>query len=512
MKNTRISQKVSVFHGRLQPEPGILVGYGAIIEALQLQVPMPDTLALISEKSRRYDKTGWKVFGPSYEPDDKLYRHIVFAMKYEGINLLVFKFLFKFLPEEEVLELIQIEPSGQYSRKIWFLFEWLMQKQLNLPDLGFKNYVPLLDEKLQFAISGIRSSRHRIINNLPGTQGFCPLIFKTPKLDNYIQSGLSDQKNKYLDTIHADILHRTSAFLLLKDSRASYTIEGEKPINRRLQRWAQAVGQAGVHDITRNELLRLQKLVISDTRFTEMGFRKKGGFVGDHNRETGTPLPDHISARWEDLDELINGWLESNQLLEQADIDAVLAASMVAFGFVFIHPYEDGNGRIHRFLIHHILSRKGFSRQGMIFPVSASMLNSINDYRKVLESYSHPVMEFIDWKETSDHNIEVLSESIDYYRYYDATKQAEFLYECVEDTIRNIIPEEINYLQKFDEFKKEVDSQLDLPDKLISLLVRFLEQGGGVLSKRAREREFKALKQEEIDYLQSSYKEIFLSE
>lgn len=148
----------------------------------------------------------------------------------------------------------------------------------------------------------------------------------------------------------------------------------------------------------------------------------------------------------------------------------------------------------------------------MIFPVSASMFNSINDYRKVLESYSHPVMKFIDWKETADNNIDVLSESVDYYRYDDATKQAEFLYECVEDTIRNIIPDEINYLQKFDEFKREIDSQLDLPDKLVSLLVRLLEQGGGELSKRARKKEFKALRQKEIEYLQSSYQEIFLSE
>lgn len=148
----------------------------------------------------------------------------------------------------------------------------------------------------------------------------------------------------------------------------------------------------------------------------------------------------------------------------------------------------------------------------MIFPVSASILNHILDYRQILESYSHQVIEYIDWKETPDHNIEVLSESIDYYRYYDGTKQAEFLYECVEDTIRNIIPEEINYLQRYDEFKREIDSQLDMPDKLLSLLVRFLEQGSGKLSKRAREKEFKALRQTEIDYLQSTYQEIFLSE
>lgn len=512
MKTTRFSHKIPVFHSRAVPEPGILVGYGAIIEGLHLKLPWPNTLVLIGRKARGYQIPDWKVFGSSYEPEDSLYHHLVFALKYEGINLLFFKLLFDQILDEEVITLIQTEPSGQYSRKIWFLFEWLMKRKLSLPDLGFKNYVSLIDEKIQYAIPGTRSSRHRIINNLPGTPGFCPLIFKTDKLESFIGAALPEQNNQYLKNIHADIVQRTSAFLLLKDSTASFTIEGEPAINKRLHRWGQAIGQAGVRNLDTQELMRLQEMVIADNRLVEMGFRKKGGFVGDHNRETGEPLPDHISARWEDLDELIEGLLQTSKLLEEADIDAVIAASSLAFGFVFIHPFQDGNGRIHRYLIHHILSIKRFSIKGMIFPISASILNHIHDYRQVLESYSHPLMEFIDWKETPDHNIEVLGESIDYYRYYDATKQAEFLYECVEDTIRNIIPEEINYLQRFDEFKREIDSQLDLPDKLVSLLVRFLGQGSGKLSKRAREKEFKALRQTEIDYLQSTYQEIFSSE
>ncbi|HIP51694.1 MAG TPA: hypothetical protein EYG94_06355 [Campylobacterales bacterium] len=32
---------------------------------------------------------------------------------------------------------------------------------------------------------------------------------------------------------------------------------------------------------------------------------------------------------------------------------------MIAFSFVYIHPLEDGNGRIHRYLIHHVLAERG---------------------------------------------------------------------------------------------------------------------------------------------------------
>jgi len=116
-------------------------------------------------------------------------------------------------------------------------------------------------------------------------------------------------------------------------------------------------------------------------------------------------------------------------------MNPVLAATMIAFGFVFIHPFIDGNRRIHRYLVHHILAKKRFSQQGLIFPVSTSFLNHIADYKKVLEAYSIPVSEFIEWEETSDFNVEVTSNSIDYYRYFDATKQAEFLFYCVKDTI-----------------------------------------------------------------------------
>ena len=240
-----------------------------------------------------------------------------------------------------------------------------------------------------------------------------------------------------------------------------------------------------------------------------MGIRKKGGFVGEHDRTTGEPLPEHISAKWQDIESLINGLIGTNNLLTRSEFDAVLAAAIIAFGFVFIHPFEDGNGRIHRYLIHHTLAKKHFSQQGIIFPVSASILNHIDDYRVVLEQYSHPLLDFIEWQETKDHNIEVLNETIDYYRYFDATLQAEFLYDCVIDTIENIIPAEVTYLAQYDEFKRFLDDEFEMPDKMVALLVRFLDQNNGILSKRVREKEFGALTEDEINQLENRYNEIF---
>jgi hypothetical protein len=307
-------------------------------------------------------------------------------------------------------------------------------------------------------------------------------------------------------------VQRASSFLLLKDSKASFTIENENPGNNRALRWGKAIGQAGGAVLSIEELERLQQIVIENSRFMQMGLRKKAGFVGEHDRTTGESIPDHISANAKDIEPLMKGLLTANVIMQDTKYDAVLAAAAIAFGFVFIHPFVDGNGRLHRYIIHHVLAKKEFTKQGVIFPVSASILDHINDYKIVLESYSHPLLDHIQWKETVDHNVDVLNETIDFYRYFDATKQAEFLYDCVEDTLDRVIPNEVTFFQNYDAFKRYLDNTYEMPDTMVALLVRFLEQGNGALSKRALKKEFLDLKELEVNDIENKYQEIFIAE
>ena len=516
--STHFSCPALIFHGRHLPEEATIVGYGAIVHILQLEIPLPHTISIISNQNKRYLQEHWAVYPKSYLPEDSpeltqieaLHKQLTFALKYEGINLLVFKKLTQYYNLDLLNELVGIEPTGQYTRRIWFLIEWLRGAPLSSrKDMVKKSYVSLVNDTIQYTIDGVKSPRHLVINNLPGTVGFCPLVYKTPKLKQYIESNLAVQQNTYLEGIRKDILQRASAFLLLQDSRASFTIEGESPKSKRAARWGKAIGQAGVRNLSKEELLRLQQLVIENPRFLDMGYRQKGGFVGEHDRITGEPLPNHISAKWQDIDILMKGFLETDELLSVNDVDAVISAAVIAFGFVFIHPFEDGNGRLHRYLIHHILAKKNFSKQGINFPVSTAILDNINEYRAVLESYSLPLLDFIEWKETKDHNVEVLNDTMDYYRYFDATKQVEFLYDCVNETIQHIIPKELEYLTQYDAFKKVMDEEYEMPDKLIAQLVRFLEQNNGILSKRAREKEFENLSDMEVQSIETIYGKIF---
>lgn len=517
--SAHFSTNAPVFHGEIKPYQGWIVGYTAIIEKLNLQIPFPHVKAMVSEKNQRQELEAWKIFPIKFLPNDNkqiskmdaLHNHLVFALKYEGVNLLVFAKLHEVLNKRELLELVNIEPLGQYSRRIWFLIEWVSGKQIKgKSDIKKKSYVLAVDEKLQFGLKGIKSSRHLVINNLPGTNRFCALISKSKKLESHLSCNYADINKRKIAGIRRDIIQRASAFLLLKDSKASFSIEGESPKSKRATRWGAAIGQAGVNNLTAEELIRLQQMVIENYRFVHMGFRNQGGFVGEHDRISGEPIPEHISAKHEDLQGLIDGLIEANQMLIDDEFNAVLAAAIIAFGFVFIHPFEDGNGRIHRYLIHHILAKKKFADQGIIFPISSSILDHRNDYKMVLESHSKPLLDFIEWDEAPNHNLRVINQTKDYYRFYDTTKQAEFLFDCVKDTIENIIPQEINYLAHYDAFKNFIDEDFEMPDNLISVLVRFLEQNQGVLSKRAKEKEFSMLTQKEVKQIEAGYRSIFL--
>jgi len=390
------------------------------------------------------------------------------------------------------------------------LYEWLLEVKLDIPDLDKGNFVFLIDEDLQYTSSiSTNSSRHRIKNNLAGTVDFCPLIFKTEKLENYIAKNSTENINTVVNGFRKEVLLRTSSFLLLKDSKASFSIEGETPTQNRAIRWGKAIGQAGSKALSKEELYRLQQIVIENSRFIEMGYRTEGGFVGEHDRTTGEPIPEHISAKQDDVEQLMNGLIITAHHMESIGFHPILTATKIAFGFVFIHPFVDGNGRIHRYLIHHLLASMKYSPQGIIFPISATILERIDDYRKVLENYSHPILDFIEWEKTKSNNVNVLNDTIDYYRYFDATPQAEFLFECVDTTIHKTIPEEVAYLQKYDEMKLWLDDHFQMPDNMVALLIRFLEQNNGTLSKRAQENEFVGLNNEEVKNIEKQYNQVF---
>ena len=504
------SQTVTHFRGRPLPEAGVPVGYAALMERYGLILPLPPRLSAIAGRHHPVSNEAWLMQTPRHQPDASLASQLTYALRYEGIDLSVLWQLFSIIDGRELEAFVRETPTGTFARRTWFLFEWLTGRTLDLPDAGKVRLAPVVDPQLQFALSkGEPSPRHKVANNLPGTPAFCPLVRRTQAMVAFEGKALAQRAHEAIGRIRPDLVARAAAFMLLNDSKSSFEIEGERPSGNRTARWGQAIAQAGSRELTVAELDRLQRIVIGDARFVRLGLRQEGGFVGVHDRESNIPIPDHISARHEDLHSLLEGLIQFARSSAEGGLDPVVAAASLAFGFVYIHPYVDGNGRLHRWLVHHALAAAHFNPPGLVFPVSAAILRQLDRYRTVLESYSQALLPLIDWRPTPDGNVEVLNDTSAYYRYFDATAHAEFLNGCVEQTIEQDLPSEVHFLEAFDKFSKDVQEIVDMPMAKVELLQKFLAQGNGKLSQRGRSREFAALEEAEVTQAERAFAAAF---
>jgi hypothetical protein len=145
----------------------------------------------------------------------------------------------------------------------------------------------------------------------------------------------------------------------------------------------------------------------------------------------------------------------------------------------------------------------------MVFPVSAVMLDRIDAYRKTLQVHTAPIMPFIDWRPTPDGNVLVLNETADFYRYFDCTESAEFLYDCVQRTVHHDLPREIEYLQRHDEAIRRIMDTVEMPNNLAENLTLMILQNNGKLAKRRRQKEFEALTDKEVSALEKIVQDAF---
>lgn len=493
------------------PEKGIPVGYAALMIALDLKVPVPKRLSAVAERFHPVSDSRWTMVEPRRAPEQTLAGHLYFAFENEGIELPILKALFDKLTHEDLEQVLSQKPTSPSARRLWFLYEWMTGEKLDLDGLSKRSFIPLLNPNEYFALpEGTKSPRHKVINNLPGTQDFCPLVRKTEALLEFDLEATIQKLARFSGEIHPDVLRRAAAFLLLDDSKASFHIEGESPSADRANRWGAVIGEAGSAQLTVSELERLQAIVVGDGSFARHGLRKTGGFVGKRDRRSYEPIPSHISARHEDLPVLVQGICNYADRALASGMHPVAIAAAVSFGFVYVHPFEDGNGRLHRWLIHHVLARAGFNPPGLIFPISAVMLREIPNYRRVLETHSAAILPHIEWRATEDHNIEVLNDTRDFYRFFDATPHTEFLAHCIAETMVYDLPNEIRHVIAHDTFTRKVQQLLgDMPQRIVDLLAHRLLTGNGVLSRRAREREFDVLRDDQIASLEELFRECY---
>jgi hypothetical protein len=96
------------------------------------------------------------------------------------------------------------------------------------------------------------------------------------------------------------------------------------------------------------------------------------------------------------------------------------------------------------------------------------------------------------------------------FRFFDATRQAEFLAQCVVETIKTTLPQEIDYLRRYDQAKGRIEAFIDLPDATFDLMMGFLRQNNGRFSARARRNEFERLTNEEAEAIEGIYQDLLI--
>lgn len=445
-----------------------------------------------------------------YTTGDDLLANLRFALRYEPLDLAILAAAFDAMPPQALVDWVRAEPTGAFARRAWFLYELLTGQMLDLPTTIVGRYVPALDPVKHITSTPRNSPRHRVADNLLGSARLCPTIRRTERLDQHLASHLDEEARALVRPYDPALIARATSYLYTKETRSSFAIEGETPSANRTERFVAALRSAAMFDTSDPAaIIGLQNAIV-DPRYAATGWRNIQNFVGEITGAFGEQVH-YICPKPGDVALLMQGWMDLVDRLIVGPVDPVVAAAVAAFGFVFIHPFEDGNGRIHRFVIHHILSRTRFSPGDMIFPVSAAILREQRSYDAVLETFSQPLLALIDWDMDANGELVIRGDTARHYRFFDATLFAEYLYDRVAETVRTDLRAELGFLATFDRAKAAIDDIVDMPDRRAALLIRLLMQNGGTLS-RAKRAQFAELTDAELAAMQTAVQAIIATD
>jgi len=463
-------------------------------------------LPVVSQAGRRravQSNDGFRLetWPKSMRPTDEPVAHLQFHLRHEVPYLEFLARLFERSGPDFVQAWVMREPTGQYARRAAFLYEWLTGQELDAPERMGGNYVDAIDDTKQVAASpgqAAKVQKWRVNDNLPGTRYFCPTIVKTEALVRAAELNIPQLYAALSDEFGTDLLMRAAVWMTLRESKASFAIEGEAERAGRVQRFAQVMAQrTGQGDIPLHDtaLAELQRDILGErTTLTRFGLRQSPVFVGQTVR--GQEVVHYIAPPAGDVAAMLEGlqvFLDKTQ-----GQSTVMRSAVAAFGFVYIHPLADGNGRIHRFLVNDILRRDGMVSAPVILPISAIITDDANErrrYDQVLDQVAGPLMQAVSDKftftpipvrypdgVTSNFVFQGDSEARALWRYPDLGPHVVFLSRVIERTLTEQMRDESRYLRRHARMRAALKEVVEMPDQQADRVLRSLEQNQGKLS------------------------------
>ena len=450
-----------------------------------------------------------EIFSKNYWPGDTPLHHIEFSLKYDHLNLDLLDQVFRQLSAKEVDRYIAARPTSKYRRKIGLLYEFITPKSLSTKVSG--NFLPLLDPKSYYTGKPIKNDRWRITDNLLGTSGFCPIIRKTDIIETQLEKDWPTRIRQIANEADPALLARAVNYLYLKETKASFEIEREEISGSRAERFVQVLARAGQDSmdnvLDEKRLTTLQNLIV-DKRYANSGFRTNQNYVGE--TLPGFSEKVHYVCPPPQLVRTLMAGLRSF-IKRSPELSAPLRAAVLSFGFVYAHPFEDGNGRLHRLLLHESLAFDGFVDRSIVLPFSAVMLRDQYAYDQALEAFSKTVLLRANYGLDRSGTLAITNphEASGVWRYPDYTKQVEYVLKMIESTVTFDLPQELGVLRNLDNARRTIKEIVDLPNPKMNLLLNLLYQNRGILSSTKTKSHFSELTAKEIKAIEESFREAF---
>ncbi len=448
-----------------------------------------------------------EVFQPNMRPEPTLAGHLTFHLKHEVAHLELLARVFAVVDPADLAAWVTDEPSGQYARRVGFLYEWITGRQLPVTPVVQGRYYDALDgEQILVATTAVNNQRWRIRDNMPGSPDFCPTVRMTEVSRPAAEFDVGAALRKQEAVFGAEVLRRCAVWMTLKESRSSFLIEGEQDQTQKIQRFAAVMetrtGQ-GPTPLSPSELATLQAAILGeDTTLTTFGLRKSPVFVGQNVRYDN--VVHYVAPSWQSVPKFVEGLAHALSRTEGQIGMATARAAIAAFGFVYIHPLADGNGRLHRFLINDTLRRDGVVPAPFILPVSALITESSKeraDYDRALEAFSRPLMqrygEAVSFSGEprqeadgirSNFNFSAYDDAMPAWRFLDLTSHVIYLGHVLRCTIEQELHQQARFFRSHDLARRRVKDVIEGPDTDIDTIIRSARENNGALSGKLAKR------------------------
>lgn len=448
------------------------VGYEFLRESLDLSAFPPARPAYIGPVTRVQVTESTLSVPRHVAPEGKdPVAHILFALKHEGTNLSILAEAMPKIPAAAMLAELNKAPNGGYIRLACFLWEQFNGEELSpIPQIGGPMHL-LFDPERYLTGPVIKHGRWRVGFNGIGSMKYCVTVARTAAIEAALQSQILGRTKQFIESLGAEMMDRALSWAYLHETDSSFAIEREAPTEDKARQFVELLKQAHEpRELSEEYLVELQNVAITNP------FDKAGSFRFEQNWLSGpgrgapsvTYLPPPPALAGELMTELMGLASKAPKV-----IDPVVAASIISFGFVFIHPFMDGNGRLSRFLFHYALCQSGMLDKGLLLPVSIAMKRHETDYLAALRAYSRPARGRWDVRWVGDDDFDFKFRGSDaMYRYWDATPCVEFGYKMAEEALEIELRQETRYLAAYDRITRAVNERFDVRGSDLSTLVR----------------------------------------